>query len=333
MHKLQTLKNKKGEVSFRQKLYQQLLEGHEGLTSTIEGTKIHQLNARQSFQKLQKSGITLSPYLDLGAASCARSLILENEFGAKGIAGDLSFETLQFAPILAKGLGYKKLPLRIVFDIYHLPFRDNSLPFIFTFQTLHHLPDPGPVFEEIKRVLPDGGYFYFGEEPIKQTLNLGLWRRGSQRNPLEKFLMALCILPFITRIGRDEVEHGILEESFSLGNWQDFLKAFDEIRVEILPFKLGPKSEQLNPPLLTKIAIFLLGGGINALCKVSKKTKAVKFKNLLEVLACPQCSTHPPLISQKIYFYCPRCEHKYKIKNDIIFLLPKSLEKELYGSI
>lgn len=338
MVKLQPLKSKKGEVVFRRKLYKDFLSGKKSLVSrqlkeAIKGTKRHQKNARKAFKKLAKEKIPLSPYLDLGAASCARSMILENELNAQGVALDLSFEALKFSPLLAKGLNYKKLPLRIVCDLYHLPFQDNSFPFVFAFQTLHHLPDPRPAFLEIKRVMASSGYFYLGEEPVKQTFNLNLWRRGAKKTLPEKILMAAGLLPFITKIGKEEVKYGILEESFSLKDWQKFLKTFPQAQVEIIPFKFGGPVDTFNLPASTKALIFLLGGGINALCQVKKKTKQKNFKTILETLACPDCPSRPPLKPSKKEFSCSKCSQKYKIKDDIIFLLPKNLERQLYGKL
>jgi len=335
MIKLQSLNNKKGEVVFRKRLYRSLPPRQSllKLGSRLDEEKIHQKNSREAFKKLEKMEIPMSFYVDLGAGSCLRSLVLENEFNGKGVAGDISLDAIKFTNSLAKRFRYRKIPFRVVLDIYHLPFKNDSLPFIIIFQTLHHLPDPLPVLLEIKRVLADGGYVYIGEEPIKQTLNLNLWRRGRQRTPLEKILMAIGILPFITTIGKEEVEYGILEESFSLKQWQKWLAIFDKVETEIIPFKLGPRSNNLSrPSLLTKFFLFLLGGGINALCQVEKDAPGVKPTDISQIFACPGCSTHPPLEfrKKKNYYVCNQCKNIYRKRQGILFLLPKELEKQLY---
>ena len=69
-----------------------------------------------------------------------------------------------------KSFQKKNAPERICCDANTLPFAQNSLPFVFCFETLHHFPDPTPVVHEIYRVLCPGGWFYFNEEPFKKVL-------------------------------------------------------------------------------------------------------------------------------------------------------------------
>ena len=278
--KRQSIKNKKGEVTYRRKLALQF-EGkktyYPGQPSkkeylTILKERVNQ--SRNDFNKLKGKGIKLSPYLEIGAERGQRSLLLENEFGATGFATDISLASLKVADKLSEPLGYKKMPARVVCDAYHLPFRSNSIPFIFCYQTLHHFPDPKPVIHEIKRVLTPGGYFYFNEEPVKQWLNLRLWSRDYNLTPLEKLLKAIGVLPFLSTIGGSEKGEGVLEEEFDINTWERALDVFDEVEASVYPFPFGPMSKSskgspgwLNPNPFTKVIVSITGGGIEALCQ------------------------------------------------------------------
>jgi ubiquinone/menaquinone biosynthesis C-methylase UbiE/uncharacterized protein YbaR (Trm112 family) len=340
MGRLQPLSAKLGEVKFRQKLVKQHL-GKRGLVpeepSQKEILKILQQRVnvtRKIIKKLKKQDFLLSPYLEIGAEKAQRSMVLANEFKAQGFALDLSQESLSSAKKIASLLGFKKLPTLVCADIYQLPFADNSFPFVFTFETLHHFPDPKPVIKEIYRVLAPGGVFYFGEEPVKQAFNLNLWRRGYHLASWEKTLKLVGILPFVSRIGGTEVSHGILEEEFSLPIWKKALSLFTKVEAVVKPVFFGPKSSLIkknsswqSPQLLTQALIALQGGGVEALCLKKGKPKAKK-SNFLQLLVCPDC--HKKLKKNQTRLQCSGCLQKYLIKNGILYLLPQSLMKKLY---
>src|SRR3990172_208407 len=176
--KKQTLENQLGEVTFRKKLSEQ----HKGKKLYFEGqpTKdviLEEFQKRievtkEDFDKLLGKGLPLSPFLEIGAEKCQRAMFLVNKLGLNGFAADLSYESLKSARDFLKPLGFTKLPKRICLDAYHLPFRDNSIPLIFYYETLHHFPDPKPVLDEAYRVLRSDGALFFNDEPIKQLLNL-----------------------------------------------------------------------------------------------------------------------------------------------------------------
>ena len=340
MTKFQPLSAKLGEVKFRQKLVKQ----HQGKkvfypTHTTASENLALLKQRSEktlkiFKVLKRKRIPLSPFMELGGEKCERAAVLTSKMNCQGAAIDLSAESLKSATKFCPQIGLKKLPLRICADAYHLPFANNSLPFIFTFQTLHHFPNPKPILREIYRVLALGGYFYFDEEPVKQTFNISLWRRDYHLRWWEKMLKAILILPFISTIGKSEVSEGILEETFDLSTWEKALDLFDQIEAKLIPYPFGPKTKikkgktgWLKPNLATKILISLLGGGIKALCQKKGEFKASQ-QNIFQFLACPDCLTK--IKKTKSHFKCPKCQQKYPIKNDIFYLLPKNLMKKLY---
>lgn len=344
MSKAQTLQNKKGEVEFRKKLslqFQGKASPYPGEPSESEYKSIVKDRIKDYigyFNNLKKQNIPLGPYLELGGGVGQGAMLLENKFGASGFTCDISYETLRLGDKYLKHLNYKKMPIRICADIYNLPFRSGSIPFIFTFQTLHHLPDPKPVLEEVKKVLAPGGYFYFNEEPVAQTFNLNLWRRDRNLRWFEKLLKATIILHFISRIGKAENDNNILEETFSLKVWEKALNIFPKVHVTIKVFPFGPtitlektnKSGWLQPPFWKRFLLNILGGGIVAICQKEHGKKQIE-DTLLNLLACPNCIHKPKLSVFDAHLFCNVCKSSFKKRNSVFMLFSKKQEKLLYS--
>lgn len=350
----QSIKNKIAEVTYREKIAKQQLDkkifypNERTFKGMLEELKRRVKKTVLDFKKLKKRGIDFSNYLEIGAENCERAMVLNIKFKVRGIASDLSLPSLKAASGFTKPLGFRKTPKRLVCNTYHLPYKNNSLPFVFCYQTLHHFPNPKPVIDEIYRILEPGGYFFFDEEPVKQILNLNLWRRPTCLRPWEKFLKYTGILPFVSRIGKTEVDHGILEEVFSLETWEKALSTFDKVEAIIKPFPKGPastitktKKNWLKPALPTFILVAWWGGGITAICQKKGKTLGTKG-NPTEKLACPTClsdkkTAHKaPLITlhkNKNKYVCIVCETSYPIKNSIPLVLPKKELQLLYSNI
>jgi SAM-dependent methyltransferase/uncharacterized protein YbaR (Trm112 family) len=349
MPQAQTIDNKKGEIIFRQKLAEQFAGKrivYPGEPTGKEYVKIVKGRIKDYtcyFDKLLNKNILQGPYLELGAGVGQGAMLLENNYNLHGFTSDISFETLALAPKYQKVLTYKKMPFRICCDIYNLPFSTGSIPFIFTFQTLHHLPDPYPVLKEVKRVLAPGGTFYFNEEPVAQKFNLNLWRRDLHLRWFEKILKYLVILHFISRIGKSEVDHNILEETFSLSTWERALNLFSKAEVNLSVFPLGPiymryktkKRGWLKGFIPQRFMLEIMGGGIGAICKNEDKKSYKKTKNVLACLACPNCKPKPLLhFNQKENsYFCNRCKSIFPIKNGILMLLSSDQKRELYTII
>jgi len=263
--KIQQIKTKYAEITYRQKIAKQQLgksiyyKNERCFKDMFEELKRRAKKTVTDFKYLKKRGVDFSNFLEIGAENCERAAIVNNKFNVNGIASDLSLPSLIAGSKFTKALKLKKTPKRIVCDAYSLPYKDNSLSLVFCYQTLHHFPDPKPVIEEVYRVLSPGGYFFFDEEPVKQLINIPLWRRPTCLRHWEKILKYAGILPFISRIGKTEVDHGILEEVFSLKTWEKALHIFEKVEVTIKPFPKGPsdtiikKSGQnwLNPKIST----------------------------------------------------------------------------------
>lgn len=218
-------------------------------------------------------------FLEFGAGYAQGSILLTNRYHAEGFASDISDKTLSSGKNFLRDLGFKKMPALVACDANELPFKDNSFNFVFCFQTLHHFPDPKPIFAEVYRVLKPGGYFYFGEEPVAQAVNLNLWRRDMHLTRLEKILKVTGILHFISRIGKSEVDNHILEETFDLATWKKALDVFNESEVKIKIFPFGPAFDGIRPPILLDFLLRLMGGGIDGLCRKQPKSKFKAHKN------------------------------------------------------
>lgn len=345
----QTLKNKLGEVSFRSKLMSQhadskiVFPGEPNYQENLVQIKTRVKVAEAIFQNLAKLGVRLSPFLEIAAGQGYRVLPLVNNFSATGIITDISAETLGSVKVIGSELNLAKFPFAICCDAENLPFASNSFPFVCIFLSLHHFPDPKLVIAEAARVLADEGHFYFDEEPVDQGLNLNWWRRDYHLTAIEKILKLFLILPFLSKIGKTEVEHGILEETFSLKTWEAALSPFEKVWLTLKAFPFGPqdtieKAEQtgwLTPNLQTRAGLWLFGGGIKGLARISKKQKAKKFTNLHNFLICPDCRLSGSEITlekqPRSRLFCPQCGRIFSKISGVLSLLPNKLEEKLYA--
>ncbi|MCH7951960.1 methyltransferase domain-containing protein [Patescibacteria group bacterium] len=329
----QPISAKRGEIRFRDKLsdqhfgtktaFPQEYTSQEMIRVLVEKTR----RVREDFAKLNREGVALSPFLDIGAGYGQASLLLENEFSAQGFASDLASKPLLTMNESAKRLGFSRLPHAVVFDAESIPFPNQSFAFVFCYQTLHHFPHPLAVTREIARVLKPGGVFFFAEEPVAQSFNLPLWHRPTKLRWWEKALKATLILPFISRIGKTEIDHGILEEAFPLSVWKEALTPFAKFETELKPFPFGPKGSLERNNGLNRLFLFFLGGGITG---VARK-KASQAKPTKPHFACPTCRRHPRLSKKNGALICPNCGDTFPVTDSIPILIKKKLRKKLYG--
>ncbi|KKQ89329.1 MAG: Methyltransferase type 11 [Candidatus Curtissbacteria bacterium GW2011_GWC2_38_9] len=335
----QLQKSKIGEVIFRQKLVNQHLgqriyfKGEPDQKQIIKILKQRVASSQNIFKNLNSQNISLSPFLEIGAEKCQRAALLTSKFNAQGFALDISFESLKSAPNFAKKLNLKKLPILICADAENLPFADNSIPFVFAFETIHHFPKPHRVLAEMKRVSQKT--IYFSEEPVKQFFNLGLWKRDYNLTLAEKILKKIYLLPFISRLGGSESSHNVTENEFSIGEWQDALRGYKNLQISLEPVFWGPNAQfdakDNNWPinLLTKILIAIEGGGITVLAQIKKETRAIQKNNLLDLLICLVCKKSS-LEKNSKRMHCLSCQSSYPIYNKVIIMLPPKLKGKLY---
>jgi SAM-dependent methyltransferase len=268
-HKLnaprQTIDNLKGEIAFRAKLAVQHVSGEVLLPDYYQKTEHDRIlqdrveATQRKMKELATVGISMSPFLELGAERGQRSLVLTNDFGATGVAVDISYHQLKSMDYFAKLFNRPRLPLRICCDANYLPFKSNSFPFILCYEFLHHFPSLAPIVTEIHRVAA-GGYFYFDEEPFRRALRLALYRQRSKiyaERTLRKHKYLRLIESFISEAPCDEVEHGVIEnEKLSLTEWLTALSVFDHRDIDLVSLN-GVRSKLGNRLRLENVLNYL----------------------------------------------------------------------------
>lgn len=337
---LQDLKNKAGEVEFRAKLFQQQVEGDVTLDGELTSTEM--LNemrrrmeiTRRDFEEIAKAGLLQSPFLELGTERCQRALVLANDFSLEGYAADLSFESLRYADFLAKQENLAKMPERVCCDAYKLPFADNSIGFAFCYQTLHHFPDPTPIFKELYRVLRPGAVLHVDEEPIRRTWKLNLWRRRvfpkGRGNKYVRYAKDY-LLDFISEPHVSEVDYGICEnDDISLAEWEKAIGmvAKKSIRLKLLPVPAAMSRVTHNSDRWGVRSVMCqgLGGGLRA--TITPKHASQESPISQEPLCCPVC--HGPLTVTLNSRSCETCAANYPVRDGILMLLPQEERLSLY---
>lgn len=332
---LQTLANKIAEINYRRKISAQHTKAKIHFEEEPNNKEIKKILRKRltqykgDFKKLRKSNLLKSPFLEIGAEYCIASTFLKSKYKMDGIASDISFHSLKKAPYFAKTFKLKRVPTLICSDANTLPFKSNSFPFVFIYESLHHFPHPQPVLEEIKRVLAPGGILLMGAEPIKQSFQIPLWRRPTKLRVWEKALKAILVLPFISHIGKTEVDSGILEEAFTLKTWLQSLSIFDsfEAKVDIPIINFSQKiSKPTDSAFPLSLLLKLTGGGIHAVCKKINKPQPKSLSSGLEsVFICPNCKLNLKKEVSIHNYNCPKCKSEYQKMAGVIILLPKKI--------
>ena len=93
--------------------------------------------------------------LMLGCGTGEESKLLK-EFGATNIVGvDLSEVSIKLAKETYPEYNF------IVGDMHHLPFEEDSFDFVYSSLAIHYSDDPEKVYQEVYRILKEGGYLLF----------------------------------------------------------------------------------------------------------------------------------------------------------------------------
>jgi SAM-dependent methyltransferase len=336
--------SQKGEIEFRKKLYLQQVERRIVFNDEFDANGIKNIllermeKTSAQMTLLQEKGITLSPYIEIGAERCQRSLVMENDLGSHGAAVDISHDMLKSCDYYQEIFKKSKSPVRICCDANTLPFMTDSVPFAFCYETLHHFPQPAPITKEIHRVLSPGGYFFFDEEPYKQVLHINLYKGKNiySQESLKRNRARKVLDRFFCEKSCNETEHGIIENhDISLAMWKEALSYFDEKDVELRTTKLI-QSRLFNPGSFIKhFAAYLLGGNISGICQKSGDTVSEK-RSIHDVLICPSCSKigrEAPLMREDSWFSCPTCLKTYPVMDGVLLLFSYDKFEELYPEI
>ena len=228
--------------------------------------------------------------------------------------------------------------MRICCDIYNLPFMTNSIPFIFCYETLHHFPEPGPVLQQINRVLMPGGYFYLDEEPYKVMLHVNLYNGNKiySEEALKSSRWRQIVDFFFARPSCNEIEHGIIENhQISIQAWKQALGLFGEVRLKLNSMR--DIEVDLSGPhnALTYLVAKMFGGRISGICRKNGKleNKPARIEDLLICPGCLEKGEESTLIKENSVFTCGRCSAKYPIVDGVIFLFSRAKFEELYPEI
>ncbi|MCL4706842.1 methyltransferase domain-containing protein [bacterium] len=341
----QTLESQRGEIKFRKKLVQQQVEGKIAFQDEYDGSGIEGIMRQRmaktvaAMKALQQKDIRISPYLEIGAERGQRSLALENDLNAAGIAADLSFDMLKSCEYYRNVFQKKKLPLRVCCDANFLPFASGSLPFVFCYETLHHFPDPTPIVREIHRVLTPGGVFFFDEEPFERKLHLNLYKSkkiySSEAQQAGKIRKTLDF--FFAQKSCNETEHGIIEnDEISLATWKKALHPFDKKAISLATLRESIAAQWFPAKNYARwLLAYLFGGSIRG---VGHKSGAAKGKvdPPEQTFICPACvksQIENKLAHHNDEFACPSCRQRFPIVEGVILLLPQGKLEQLYPEI
>jgi SAM-dependent methyltransferase len=344
----QALQNLKGEIEFREILSRQHVLGENILPDYYQKEQHDRIlleriiTTQEAMEQLRGGGVSLSPFLELGAERGQRSLVLANDFHATGFAIDISYHQLKTIDHFSRLFNREKLPIRICCDANYLPFRSNSFPFVFCYEFLHHFPALKPVIDEILRVLSNG-YFYFDEEPFKRWLKVKLYKQRAKmysETAHRKNKYLTFFESFISEMPCEEIEYGIIENNnISLREWLKALSVFSEHELDLT--SVYHISSKIRHSLkLQNFPNFLLGGQVTGLCR-KDSVREHTTSDIYDSLGCPDCMIsssdgnfdRPSLTKLSDGFQCSQCGFTYPVKDNIIFLLPKDEFQQLYPEI
>ncbi|MEA2071780.1 MAG: class I SAM-dependent methyltransferase [Asgard group archaeon] len=122
---------------------------------TINATPLY------TFLKYCQNSSLEKKILDCGAGGKVPPLVLFQQYGYQTYGIDISPKRIQMANVFCQ---QNNLPLLNIIegDIRSLPYEDNFMSFIYSFNTIFHLPkkDIKKVIQEIQRVLKPNGLCY-----------------------------------------------------------------------------------------------------------------------------------------------------------------------------
>ena len=348
--KEQSEESQKGEIEFRKKLSQQQITGEHFFEDEYDTKGIEKILAdrmKKTYEHmvmLKAQNIVLSPYLELGAERCQRSLVMENDLGANGAAVDISFDMLKSCDYYKAAFTKSKVPLRVCCDANNLPFESGSIPFAFCYETLHHFPEPYPIVKELHRVLSPGGYFSFNEEPFKKVLHVNLYNeeklyanKQPRRSKFRKIKTVLDI--FFARKTCNEVDHGIIENlDISIKAWKKTLSLFEEKNINLHSTAITKTidTEMFHPKSRAKYLLaYLFGGEISGVCRKAGSFTGTE-KSIADFLICPSClknARESKLTQKDSKLLCEKCNNVYPIYEGVAFLFSPEKLEELYPEI
>ena len=286
----------------------------------------------------------MTPFLEIGANVGHTSYLLANHFGAGGFALDISADALRHGKFLMDHWSLERAPVRMGGDALNLPFKDASLRFVMTHQTLSQFLDIEAVFREVMRVLQPGGVFYFSEEPIRRILSLRLYRCPyyNTMKPWERKLYDWGLLGFVAKdvIGAHQEEsfgirqnhrmrladwHAMVRRHFAAQEYE--IHVTETGRVEHWVRALGRRIDKHGSDW---VPARLLGGTLAAFCrKAGTPTEQKPMAAFETFLRCPDCSSGLTRRADET-LVCPACGYEAPDEGGVYNLIRSSERRDLY---
>jgi len=230
-YRFQDDSNKAGEVTYRKMLADQEKDHPDSFMPMMKERMVETLSVFEGIEKQYGLRFTKDMVFgEFGAERAQRMLSLIEHYGLeKAYAFDISPDMLNLSKVISEHHFKRKDPgsklphekLILVADDF-MKAKENIQPqqldFVFCFATIHHFPDPRPVFKTAYSLLKDGGYFYFDREALRSWL--GLHELGRFRYYLQHGKIV-------------ERDYGILETQFSLKVWQEAINTFEDWDVRL----------------------------------------------------------------------------------------------------
>ncbi|MFN7924814.1 MAG: class I SAM-dependent methyltransferase [Bryobacteraceae bacterium] len=287
----------------------------------------------------------MTPFLEVGANAGHTSYLLANRFDAEGFALDISADALRHGVFLMDHWQMSRAPVRVAGDALNLPFRDGSMRFVMTHQTLSQFMEIDAVFAEIKRVLMPGGVFLFSEEPIRRMLSLRLYRCPyyDTMKPWERKLYDWGLLGFLVKdvIGAHQEESfGIRQNHrMTLPDWHALVQrhfAAHEYEI-VIPQRgwaerwvraIGRKIDKCGSDW---VPARLLGGTLAAFCRKAGTPPAAapSIRDFEQMLRCPDCSGALHRDAQET-LVCASCGYQAAQEGGVYNLIRSKERSELY---
>jgi SAM-dependent methyltransferase len=286
----------------------------------------------------------MTPFLEIGANAGHTSYLLCNDFGAAGFALDISADALRHGLALQDAWGLARAPVRIAGDGARLPFRDGSLRFVMTHQTLSQFMNLDAIFAEIVRVLAPGGVFLFSEEPMRRLLSLRLYRcpYWETMKPWERVLYRHGLLGYLVRdvIGAHQEESfGIRQNHrMNLSDWDTLIRRYfaaAEYDLFVPERGWGERwmkrlAVRIDPYRSTWRAARLLGGTLAAVCRKAGTAPAPSMEPFEQLLRCPDCESDMRRDEADDSLRCFACGYQAANEGSVYNLLPSCDKHELY---
>lgn len=281
---------------------------------------------------------SFTPFLEIGANAGHTSYMLANEFDSDGFALDISADALRHGKHLMDAWKLDRAPVRMAGDAVNLPFADESMRFVCTFQTLSQFMDIDAVFCEVARVLQPGGIFLFAEEPLLRKLSLRLYRCPyyETMKPWERKLHDWGLLGYLVQdvIGAHQEESFGIRQNHTMGlaDWDALAKKYfpsREYEAFVPERGWGERIVKRLAPTNWWAARWLGGTLVGILRKEGSTPQLRSMTNFASLLRCPEC--HQKLdLDNNATLRCVSCGYFSDNEEEVYNLLPAAERRELY---